>query len=487
MPSPLAERLRDILGARNAVPMVSPEGRKVSDLTPHVDAGGPGFDQKGPNLAQAGRAAARQLGAEWCDAAEGSFILADRFYPGSARHGRTPVASIVERLASGRDALGVIGRAWPSPRGFGPSAADRDRQGSLDAVRDEPDPPADPASAPALVFLDLETTGLAGGAGTQAFLVGCAVVEDEGLRVRQWLLPGFEHERALLAEVAAWRDRCGTLVTFNGRSFDVPLIETRFLYHRLPFPLTDLPHLDMLHPARRLWKARPSVLGPPPDEDSCRLNVLERHLAGVHRVGDVPGFEIPSRYFHFVRNGDARPLQAVLEHNRQDLLSLALVTAHALSLIERGPSAAAHSSECLGLGRLFERAGRSEEAEACYAQAAHRSARVGHEPFVRAEALKRLASCRRRAGRVHEAALAWRELMTLAGCPASIRQEAREALAVHHEHRTKDLQTARALVLDVLSEDGGWRRRAEAEHRLRRIDRKLQRPRGGLMAALDAL
>ena len=181
-----------------------------------------------------------------------------------------------------------------------------------------------------LCFFDLETTGLAGGAGTQAFLVGCAILEDGGLRVRQFLLPGFEHERALLAKVAEWTAAQGTLVTFNGRTFDVPLIETRYLLHRLTFPLAELPHLDMLHPARRLWKQRPAVAGPPLDDDSCRLSVLERHLAGYHRVGDVPGFEIPSRYFRFVRDGNAHPLEAVLEHNRIDLLSLALVTARAL-------------------------------------------------------------------------------------------------------------------------------------------------------------
>ena len=111
--------------------------------------------------------------------------------------------------------------------------------------------------------------------------------------MRQFLLPGFEHERALLRMVAEWTGGHETLVTFNGRSFDVPLIETRYLLHRLACPLTDVPHLDMLHPARRLWRQRPTVAGPPLDDESCRLSVLERHLAGYHRVGDVPGFEIP--------------------------------------------------------------------------------------------------------------------------------------------------------------------------------------------------
>ena len=170
----------------------------------------------------------------------------------------------------------------------------------------------------------------------------------------------------------------------------------------------------MLHASRRLWKQRPSVAGPPLDDDSCKLSVLERHLAGVHRVGDVPGFEMPSRFFRFVRDGNAFPLEAVLEHNRIDLVSLALVTARAIRLIEQGPSATTHPRECLGLGRLYERAQMTDHAEACYAQAADMSSRLSREIDVRGEALRRLAVSRRRAGRMAEAASAWAQIVDLA-------------------------------------------------------------------------
>jgi hypothetical protein len=291
--------------------------------------------------------------------------------------------------------------------------------------------------------------------------------------VRQFLLPGFQHERALLAMVAEWSASTGTLVTFNGRTFDVPLIETRYLLHRLAFPLGELPHLDMLHPARGLWKQRPTIAGPALDDESCRLSVLERHLAGYHRVGDVPGFEIPSRYFRFVRAGDAHGLEAVLEHNRIDLISLALVTARAIALITHGPDAAQHPREALGLGRLYERSGARDDAEASYAHASALAARVGREADVRAEALRRLALCRRRAGRMREAAAAWEELVALPGCPMALRREAREALAIHHEHRSRDLQTARLLVLDVLADNACGRTRDAAQYRLQRLERKL--------------
>jgi hypothetical protein len=278
-----------------------------------------------------------------------------------------------------------------------------------------------------------------------------------------------------LGLVAEWTASQGTLVTFNGRTFDVPLIETRYILHRLKFPLTEMPHLDMLHPARRLWKQRPMIAGPALDEDSCTLSVLERHLSGYHRIGDVPGFEIPSRYFRFIRSGDAYPLEAVLEHNRIDLISLAMVTARALTLIQQGPAGASHPRECLGLGRLYEKSGARDEAEACFAQAASLAARIGREPDVHAEALRRLALCRRRAGRMSEAAAAWQQLVGLPGCPSAVRREAREALAIHHEHRSRNLEAARHFVLDVLAENRSEHWRGRAEHRLHRIERKMAR------------
>jgi hypothetical protein len=219
--------------------------------------------------------------------------------------------------------------------------------------------------------------------------------------------------------------------------------------------------------------------------------VLERHLAGYHRIGDVPGFEIPSRYFRFVRDGQAHPLEAVLEHNRIDLISLALVTARAIRLIERGPGATTHPRECLGLGRLYERAGVLDSAEICYREAAALAGRVGREPDVQAESLRRLALLRRRDGRQVEAAAVWEELVNAPGCPSLLRREAREALAIHHEHRSRDLQAARSLVLDVLADQTAARRRELAEHRLRRIDRKIARrdmarpERGSLFAVFE--
>ena len=184
-----------------------------------------------------------------------------------------------------------------------------------------------PARLP-FVFFDLETTGLSGGAGTCAFLVGCGAFDDDGGFVtRQFILLRHTDERALLQMVGAELAQAGALVTFNGKSFDAPLIETRYLFHRLEWTGADLPHLDVLHPARRFWSEGGA------GETSCSLQNLEHLVLGARRAADVPGSEIPARYFQFVRTGDPRPLRAVLEHNRLHLLSLAGLTARLLDLV----------------------------------------------------------------------------------------------------------------------------------------------------------
>src|SRR5687768_4581665 len=199
------------------------------------------------------------------------------------------------------------------------------------------------------VFVDLETTGLSGGAGMLAFLVGCGYFDLGAFQVRQFLLTSHAAERALLAAVAEFFADADLFVTYNGKTFDIPVMETRWLFHRMEMPgiggASGVPHFDMLHPARRLWKQRdaepaePAGVRPwsdPPTDACCRLATLERRLFDVRRHGDVPGLEIPSRFFRFVRSGDPRPLEPVLEHNRIDLVSLAAVTARALQLARHG-------------------------------------------------------------------------------------------------------------------------------------------------------
>src|SRR3954468_1510355 len=270
------------------------------------------------------------------------------------------------------------------------------------------------------LFVDLETTGLSGGAGTVAFLVGVGWFDMGAFQVRQFLLASYASERALLCAVAECFDAAALLVTYNGKTFDVPVMETRWSFHRMPMPLESVRHFDMLHPARRLWRARAATARVPgartgapadaADDGGCRLGTLERVLCDVTRVGDVPGMEIPARYFRFLRSGDARPLEPVLEHNRIDLVSLAALTAHALRLVEEGTGRCRDAAEALALGKVFERAGSLDRALACFE---HAAADEASHVDVRAEALYRTGLRLRRDRRFDEAALAWRRLLEL--------------------------------------------------------------------------
>jgi uncharacterized protein YprB with RNaseH-like and TPR domain len=337
----------------------------------------------------------------------------------------------------------------------------------------------DGTADPRTVFIDLETTGLSGGAGTVAFLVGCGYFDMGAFQVRQFLLTSYASERALLSALTEFFGGTGLLVTYNGKTFDVPVMETRWSFHRLPMPdfSQGVPHFDMLHPARRLWSCRFGA-GDGAAAGGCRLTTLERDVLGFKRIGDVSGYEIPGRFFHFLRTGDARPLEPVLEHNRLDLVSLAAVTGHALRLARAGDGACRDEAEALALGRVLERAQVFDRAEACYRRAAD-----AMSVEVRGEALYRLGLRLRRVRRYADAAVLWRDIIALTDVPAhrrpagmrQLRQFAVEALAIHHEHREQDLDVARELALFALNEEGPPQRADGLRHRVARLDRKIAR------------
>src|SRR6266568_2287827 len=342
------------------------------------------------------------------------------------------------------------------------------------------------------LFVDLETTGLSGGAGTVAFLVGIGWFDVGAFQVRQFLLTSYAAERALLCAVAECFDAATLLVTYNGKTFDVPVMETRWLFHRMRMPLDSIRHFDMLHPARRLWRTRlragasaeAGEAAPSDDDGGCRLGTLERILCGVTRVGDVPGMEIPTRYFRFLRSGDAGPLEPVMEHNRLDLISLAAVTAHAVALVDEGSGRCRDAAEAVSLGKVYERAGCVARAIECYERAAGDPS--AHIDFA-GEALYRLGLRLRRDGRFNDAADAWRRILELkqgrmgrrSVLLAPLRRFAVEALAIHQEHREKDYEGAKELALQLLEESGeSFHLKAEAtRHRINRLDCKLSRAR----------
>jgi tetratricopeptide (TPR) repeat protein len=430
--SALADRLRDV---------IRPSGRPAAPVP--------------PGSARPAMEVAEALGGAWCDSAEHRHVVVDRTYVPGYRHGRMVLA----------DSLPPADGIWPGFRLLAPGTGETPRP-----------PRAEPESGGRLLFVDLETTGLAGGAGTYAFLVGCGWFAGGVFRTRQYFLADYTAERGLLEAVAAAAEASAAVVSYNGKSFDLPLIETRFLLHRLKTPFAGMPHVDMLHTARRLWRSDGDGAA---GRTGCRLVELEEALYGYRREGDVPGFEIPSRYFHYVRSGDARPLEAVLEHNRFDILSLAMLTASATRLLDGGASAAGTAREALGLGRLYERSGMRAEALECFALAGGvaRDEDPGTRLLpgdveTRAQGLRAYAVACRRLRRHEAAASAWRRLLELRGCPPPLAHEAFEALAVHHEHRLRDFDGASRFARRSLDLAVSRARQRSVEYRLARLARR---------------
>jgi hypothetical protein len=232
---------------------------------------------------------------------------------------------------------------------------DRDRLASL--------PGQPPRDAP-LVCLDTETTGLATAAGTLAWLIGLGWWEGERFRQAQLLLPDHADERALLTALAALIAPNAWLVTYNGRGFDWPLLVARYRLARRSAPI-HVGHLDLLPVVRRLFRHR---------MENARLRTAEATLLGMHRVGDLEGWEIPSRYLRFLRGGSAEDLVDVVRHNDQDVRSLArLLALLETRLGDAGSRAEAVSGDLAGLARAFAREQRLGEALHCLDIAIERS------------------------------------------------------------------------------------------------------------------
>ena len=210
------------------------------------------------------------------------------------------------------------------------------------------------------LFLDTETTGLSGGAGTVAFLIGFGFLSGGRFRVEQYMMRSYADEPLLIARAAEIMTGFSAVVTFNGDSFDLPLLESRFTMCRMREAWRTLEPLDLMHPARRLWRRR---LG------SCRLDALERQILRRGRTEDLPGSEAPRRFFEAMRSGDFQPLEPVLAHNHLDILALPRLLC-ALEEAYRTPELLTETADLYSMGRALERRGEDEIARRCYVAAA---------------------------------------------------------------------------------------------------------------------
>jgi uncharacterized protein YprB with RNaseH-like and TPR domain len=309
----------------------------------------------------------------------------------------------------------------------------------LCSLREHPRLPGESnGAAQRRVYLDTETTGLSGGSGTLAFLVGFAVVEADTITLTQFLLTRFAAEAALLAAIGEALSPQDSLVSYNGKSYDLPLLQTRFRMQGMTSPFEGLPHLDLLHPVRRLFGSRW------PD---CRLTSLERRLLGFSRSGDLPGSEAPAAWFSYVRGGRAEMLVRVVDHNRQDIVSLAVAHRVLTQAIEQ-PRAFG-----VDLHALARWLAESDEAAA-------RTLLHAHQESLGPEGKRLLGRLSRRAGNWEQAVRIW-ESLAATGCSDSM-----ERLAKYHEHISRDLVAARRCCARL---PGG----PAQQQRRERIERKL--------------
>lgn len=205
------------------------------------------------------------------------------------------------------------------------------------------------------LFLDTETTGLSGGAGTVAFLVGLGVVRRGHMEVEQFFMRDYSDEPELLYRLKERLEACDCVVTFNGRTFDMPLLYARFVMNRMkdhPEPF----NLDLLPPSRRVWKLR---------IESCRLSNLEERVLGLRREGDLPGSEAPERYFAFLKSGDLSLVEDVIRHNRQDVATMGLLLRRLLQ-VYREPEKQSYSQDLYSLGKALEKQGERAQARELY-------------------------------------------------------------------------------------------------------------------------
>lgn len=363
----------------------------------------------------------------------GETFVAEQSYPSDYRHGLTPLRITVP--------LQTVAQWARDPR-----------------LADLP--------LESFAFLDVETSGLAGGTGTYAFLVGVGRFEGDAFHLVQYFMRDPAEEIAMLEGLTEFLAPNTALVTFNGKAFDAPLLVTRFLMHDLPVPFKDFSHLDLLPLARRLWRDR---------LPSRALKYLEENVLGAPRsLDEVPGYEIPYLYFDYLRTGDATPLKGVFYHNAMDIVALAALMNHMASILQTPfDGQVEHGLDFIALAKLFEDLERGDEAARLY----ERGLESGLEQADFGAAVQRLSSLQRRRGDLESAVSLWKKAASQGHVYAHIE------LAKYYEHTRRDYQAALKWTLaaeDLINsrdipryEYRHWM--DELEHRKKRLLEKIQR------------
>ncbi len=330
------------------------------------------------------------------DNEHGAHFQTERLYPRHRQHGSADIGALADLPDDLLDALG---------------------EGEIPACSPE-----------RWAFLDTETTGLAGGSGTYAFLIGVGRITPEGFSIRQFFLREYAEEKSVLTALSEHLESFDVLITYNGRTFDQPLLETRYRMNRLKLPFGRLPHLDFLYGARRLWKLR---------LESCRLMQLEQQILGFEREGDLPGELIPFVYFEYLRSREAQRIVPILHHNAIDILTLGCLSGIVPAAFRSTDSESLHSigvrrgEELLGIARWLLAAEQYEQALELMKRATQQ--RLTDKLLFRT--LWDIALLEKKLQRPNAALTIFTEL---AGCENEYRVVALEELAKYYEHEERN-------------------------------------------------
>ena len=372
----------------------------------------------------------------------------------------------------------VSGELWDTPQGEAFVVAElypvSFQQGNTTLLGESPldvlaawarEPAVAELSPQSFAFLDTETTGLAGGAGTFAFMIGVGRFEGETFHLAQFFMRDPAEEGAQLAALEQFLVPCEALVTFNGKAFDVPLLNNRYILHGWPSPLNSTANLDLLHLARRLWHDRlPSrTLG------NLEVEILEKERT----TADVPGWMIPEMYTDYLRSGDAEPLEGIFHHNTMDILSMAALLNYMASMLAEPLVAVEHNLDLLAIGKLHEHLGYHEKAISLYKHCLGRP--LAEKPW--SEVVRRLSFLFKRQENLSAAMELWRVAAKKGEIYAHVE------LAKVYEHQQRNFEDALEWTHEALAvvnapgfpvfERFQWK--GELEHRLERLERKKTR------------
>lgn len=318
------------------------------------------------------------------------------------------------------------------------------------------------------VFLDTETTGLSSGAGTVAFLVGVGWIADGDFVVEQYLMRDYADEPEMLAQLARRLAGFDTAVTFNGRNFDLPLLRTRFTMNRMRDDWRELDQLDLLYPARRTWKRR---IG------SCRLACVEEQILGTPRGDDLPGSEVPQRYFEYLKTGETALLDDIVRHNRQDIVTLMTLLSHLIRLYA-APERETRRQDLLSMGRALERQGELKPARELY-RIASIPAPAGSLASFRGNAVAEEAAWRLYLlARRNRDADAMREILEQMANRRQCRDRIYVELAKLYEHRMKNPRRALRYA-ELAAKYVSPKALPELEARRARLQKKIEQETGG--------